>query len=88
MLILMLTTQFNAFFVYGLMLFFWRHNLKKPLRLTNTEVLSCAKHSAMCALSSICEVNDTDLCVATCRFSQAVFATSNNFTHNLLFYLQ
>ena len=50
MLILMLTTQFNAFFVFGLMLFFWHHNLKKPLRLTNTEVLSNAKHSAMCAL--------------------------------------
>ena len=36
----------------------------------------------------MCGVNDTDLCVAICRFSQVVFVTSNNFTHNLLFYFQ
>ena len=30
----------------------------------------------------------TDLCVAICKFSQVVFVTSNNFTHNLLFYFQ
>ena len=30
----------------------------------------------------------TDLCFAICRFSQVVFVTSNNFTHNLLFYFQ
>ena len=35
----------------------------------------------------MCGVNDTDLCVAICRFSQVVFVPSNNFTHNLLFYL-
>ena len=44
----------------------------------------------ICKLQStnqyICRVNDTDLCVAICRFSQVVFVTSNNFTHNLLFY--
>ena len=38
--------------------------------------------------TTICGVNDTDLCVAICRFSQVVFVTSNNFTHNLLFYFQ
>ena len=58
------------------------------------EVVRGDKHnlrkSANCKaqISSTWGVNDTDLCVATCRFSQAVFATSNNFTHNLLFYLQ
>ena len=31
---------------------------------------------------------DTDLWVAICRFSQVVFVTKNNFTHNLLFYFQ
>ena len=31
---------------------------------------------------------DNSLCVANCRFSLAVFVTSNNFTHNLLFYFQ
>ena len=35
----------------------------------------------------MCGVNDTDLCVAIFRFSQVVFVTSNNFTHNLLFVL-
>ena len=39
-------------------------------------------------ISRMCGVNDTDLCVAICRFSQVVFVTSNNFTHNLLFYFQ
>ena len=38
--------------------------------------------------TTICGVNDTDLCVAISRFSQVVFVTSNNFTHNLLFYFQ
>ena len=49
MLILMLTTQFNAFFSC-FNAFFLASQLKKTLRLTNTEVLSSAKHSAMCAL--------------------------------------
>ena len=39
-------------------------------------------------ISAMCEVNDTDLCIAICRFSQVMFVTSNNFTHNLLFYFQ
>ena len=52
-----------------------KHNLRK---------------SANCKaqISTMCGVNDTDLCVAICRFSQVVFVTSNNFTHNLLFYSQ
>ena len=36
-------------------------------------------------LSSMCRVEDNDSCVAICRFSQVVFVTSNNFTHNLFF---
>ena len=36
MLILMLTTQFNAFFVFSLMLFFWHHNLKKKKKKKET----------------------------------------------------
>ena len=43
-----------------------------------------AQISTMCGRG----VNDTDLCVAIRRFSQVVFVTSNNFTHNLLFYFQ
>ena len=39
-------------------------------------------------ISTMCGVNDTDLCFAICRFSQFLFVTSNNFRHNLLFYLQ
>ena len=39
-------------------------------------------------ISTMCGVNDTDLCVAICRFSQVVFVTSSNVTHNLLFYFQ
>ena len=56
------------------------------------EVVRGDKHnlrkSANCKaqISIMCGVNDTDLCVAICRFSQVVFVTSNNFTHNLLFY--
>ena len=52
-----------------------KHNLRK---------------SANCKaqISTMCGVNDTDLCIAICRFSQVVFVTSNNFTHNLLFYFQ
>ena len=48
------------------------------------------RKSANCKaqISTMCGVNDTDLCVAICRFSQVVFVTSNNFTHNLLFYIQ
>ena len=39
------------------------------------------RKSANCKaqISTICIVNDTDLCVAICRFSQVVFVTSNNF---------
>ena len=54
------------------------------------EVVRGDKHnlrkSANCKaqISIMCGVNDTDLCVAICRFSQVVFVTSNNFTHNLL----
>ena len=42
-----------------------KHNLRK---------------SANCKaqISIMCGVNDTDLCVAICRFSQVVFVTSNN----------
>ena len=39
-------------------------------------------------VSTMWPVHDTDLCVAICRFSQVVFATSKNFTHNILFYFQ
>ena len=48
------------------------------------------RKSANCKaqISTMYGVNDTDLCVAICRFSQVVFVTSNNFTHNLLFYFQ
>ena len=48
------------------------------------------RKSANCKaqISTMCGVNDTDLCVAICRFSQFVFVASNNFTHNLLFYFQ
>ena len=55
------------------------------------EVVRGDKHnlrkSANCKaqISTMCSVNDTDLCVAICRFSQVVLVTSNNFTHNLLF---
>ena len=58
------------------------------------EVVRGDKHnlrkSANCKaqISRMCGVNDTDLCVAICRFSQVVFVPSNNFTHNLLFYFQ
>ena len=58
------------------------------------EVVRGDKHnlrkSANCKaqISRMCGVNDTDLCVAICRFSQVAFVTSNNFTHNLLFYFQ
>ena len=50
------------------------------------EVVRGDKHnlrkSANCKaqISAICGVNDTDLCVAICRFSQVVFVTLNNFT--------
>ena len=49
-----------------------------------------SRKSANCKaqISTMCGVNDTDLFVAICRFSQVVFVTSNNFTHNLLFYFQ
>ena len=53
------------------------------------EVVRGDKHnlrkSANCKaqISIMCGVNDTDLCVAICRFSRVVFVTSNNFTHNL-----
>ena len=46
MLILMLPTQFNAFFVFSLMLFFWHHNFKKTPR-ADQWVLSIA---VVCAL--------------------------------------
>ena len=52
-----------------------KHNLRKS-----------AKCKAQ--VSIMCGVNDIDLCVAICRFSQVVFVTSNNFAHNLLFYFQ
>ena len=39
-------------------------------------------------ISTMCGVNDTDLCVAICRFSQVVFVTLNKITRNLLFYFQ
>ena len=52
-----------------------KHNLRKPA-------------NCKAQISIVCGVNDTDLCVAICRFSQVVFVTSNNFTHNLLFYFQ
>ena len=48
------------------------------------------RKSANCKaqISTMCGVNDTDLCVEICRFSQVVFVTSNNFSHNLLFFFQ
>ena len=49
-----------------------KHNLRKS---ANRNALISVIHSAHC----------TDLCFAICRFSQVVFVTSNNFTHNLLF---
>ena len=72
-------------------------NTKKLLEIEKEivrEVVRGDKHnlrkSANCKaqISRMCGVNDTDLCVAICRFSQVVFVTSNNFTHNLLFYFQ
>ena len=50
-----------------------KHNLRKS---ANRTAQISVIHSAHC----------TDLCFAICRFSQVVFVTSNNFTHNLLFY--
>ena len=50
-----------------------KHNLRKSV---NRNAQISVIHSAHC----------TDLCFAICRFSQVVFVTSNNFTHNLLFY--
>ena len=52
-----------------------KHNLRKS---ANRNAQISVIHSAHC----------TDLCFAICRFSQVVFVTSNNFTHNLLFYFQ
>ena len=58
------------------------------------EVVRGDKHnlrkSANCnaQISVIHSAHWTDLCFAICRFSQVVFVTSNNFTHNLLFYFQ
>ena len=58
------------------------------------EVVRCDEHnlkkSANCKaqISTMCGVNDTDLCVAICRFFQVVFVTSNYVTHNLLFDFQ
>ena len=49
-----------------------KHNFRKP---ANCEA----------QVSSMCRVNDNDLCIAICRFSQGVAVTSNKFTHNLLF---
>ena len=49
-----------------------KHNLRKS---ANRNAQVSVIHSAYC----------TDLCFAICRFSQVVFVTSNNFTHNLLF---
>ena len=39
-------------------------------------------------ISVIRSAHCTDLCFASCRFSQVVLVTSNNFTHNLFFYFQ
>ena len=52
-----------------------KHNLRKS---ANRNAQISVIHSAYC----------TDLCFAICRYSQVVFVTSNNFTHNLLFYFQ
>ena len=52
-----------------------KHNLRKS---ANRNAQISVIHSA----------HYTDLCFAICRFSQVVFVTSNNFTHNLLFYFQ
>ena len=52
-----------------------RHNLRKS-------------ENCKAQISTMCRVNDTDLCVAICRFSQVVFVTSNTFTHNLLLALR
>ena len=52
-----------------------KHNLRKSV-------------NCKARISSICGVKDTDLCIGICRFSQAAFVTSNNFTHNLFFYFQ
>ena len=49
-----------------------KHNLRKS---ANRNAQISVIHSA----------HWTDLCFAICRFSQVVFVTSNNFTHNLLF---
>ena len=57
------------------------------------EVVRADKHNLR--KSGNCKAQDrvhsghyTDLCFANCRFSQAVFVTSNNLTRNLLFYFQ
>ena len=50
----------------------YKHNLRKS---ANRNAQISVIHSA----------HYTDLCFAICRFSQVVFVTSNNFTHNLLF---
>ena len=58
------------------------------------EVVRGDKHnlrkSANCnaQISVIPSADCMDLCFAICWFSQVVFVTSNNFTHNLLFYFQ
>ena len=52
-----------------------KHNLRKS---ANRNAQISVIHSA----------HYTDLCFAICRFSQVVFVTSNNFTHNLLFSFQ
>ena len=52
-----------------------KHNLRKS---ANRNAQISVIHSAYC----------TDLCFAIFRFSQVVFVTSNNFTHNLLYYFQ
>ena len=52
-----------------------KHNLRKS---ANRNAQISVIHSA----------HYSDLCFAICRFSQVVFVTLNNFTHNLLFYFQ
>ena len=52
-----------------------KHNLRKS---ANRNAQVSVIHFAHC----------TDLRFAICRFSQVVFFTLNNFTHNLLFYFQ
>ena len=54
-----------------------KHNLRK-----------CASCNCKTQISTMCGVNDNDLCSAICRISQVVFVTSIKFTHNLLFYFQ